>query len=245
MKRFLVVLLLLVALSTSAVRAPKGYAGRLYAGTLALYFTQKDVSRFICTTEPFEKITGGYHLVSAGHCVQGVPPGGVFSVADFIGGPLTPVKMMKAYRGDGLDFSEFELKTKRDYPVFVLGDEKDARIGDPTINPNFAAGLGKQLSLGWVASSILGSSSRCFSADDCMGDFIVQTFDAPGASGSAIVDARTHTVIGILVWQFDDALGFGVKPISLFYKFLAGPGQPHPVEHKTAIIMIFPGVEDE
>ena len=232
MRRFLALALifLLTALSSGAesIRAPRGFSGSLYKSVLALYGTKDGHTQFLCTAEPFEKISGGYHLLSAGHCVQLMPEGVAFFVSEQIGGPLTPVKMMKAYLGDGLDFSEFELKTDRKYSVFVLGDEHGARVGDAVLNPNFSAGVGKQLSHGLISSDILAVSPRCEA--DCSGDFIIQTFDAPGASGSAVVSVRTHQVIGIVINQFGDAIGFGVEPISKFYKFLAGPNQPHPAD---------------
>jgi hypothetical protein len=234
MKRLLAIVLALVfilagSVDANTLHAPRGFAGQLYKGTLALYARLEGQDQFVCTTEPFEKIPGGYHLISAGHCVQLMPIGVQFFVADDIGGPLTPVKMLKAYFGGGTDFSEFELQTKRKYPVFVLGDEHNARVGDRTINPNFSAGVAKQLSLGYVSSDILGVTSRC-PVDDCAGDFIVQSFDAGGASGSAVISARTHEVIGLIVIEFGANIGFGAEPISKFKKFLAGPNQPHPVE---------------
>lgn len=212
-----------------ALRPPEGYAGVLYASTLALYGTKDGTTRFLCTTEPFEKIHGGYHLVSAGHCVQLVPADVKFSVADDIGGPLTPVTVLKAYDGDGLDFSEFELKTSRKYSLFVIGDEHHAHVGDAVISPNFSVGLVKQLSLGVVSSDLMPVTSNC-PVNDCAGYFLVQMYGAPGLSGSAIVLARNHEVIGIAVEGFSDPIGFGVQPISAFPKFLAGPSQPHPEE---------------
>lgn len=242
MKRFLILILMLVLmalpLGADSIATPHGFAGKLYAGTLALYGTQDGVTKFICTAEPFEKIAGGYHLISAGHCVQLTPEDVQFSVADEIGGKLTPVKMLKAYLGNGIDFSEFELKTTRKYPVFRLGTDSDVRVGDRVINPNFSAGVVKQLSLGFVSSHTIPVSPRC-SSEDCAGAFIVQMFGAGGASGSAVVSERTHEVIGLVVWGFDANIGVGIEPISRFAKFMAGPNQPHPApEPDDSIIII-------
>ena len=231
MKRFLALTLLFLltvsSISAGDLQPPQGFTGKLYASTLALYATLNGEVHFICIAEPFEKINGGYHLISAGHCVQQIPDHVKFFVSDDIGGPLVAVTLLKAYEGDGLDFSAFELKTKKKYTMFVLGDEHDATIGDAIINPNFAAGIGKQLSLGHVSSDVLPITSRC-SEDGCAGDFVVQSYGAGGSSGSAVVDERTHRVIGLVVWGFDGILGFGVEPISKFHKFLVGPNQPHP-----------------
>jgi hypothetical protein len=232
MKRFVVSLMLfiLMGLSVSAdsLRAPRGWTGSMYKSTLALYGTKGGVTRFLCTAEPFEKIAGGYRLISAGHCVQLVPMDVQFSVAESIGGPLTPVKVLKAYLGDGYDFSEFELKTDRKYSLFILGDEHDSRVGDSVVNPNFAVGFGKQLSLGAVSSDILLVSSSC-PIDECAGSFLVQTYGAGGSSGSAVLSVKTRQVIGLITWSYGRGnVGFGVQPISTFYKFLVGPSQPHP-----------------
>lgn len=232
MKRSLIVALLCLfaGLFTCAesIKAPRGFVGEMYNSTLALYGVKDGTTRFLCTTEPFEKISGGYNLISAGHCVQSVPADVQFFVAEEIGGPLTSVKVLKAYLGDGLDFSEFELKTNHKYSVFVLGDEHDSRVGDPIINPNFALGLGKQLSFGTISSDVLSASPSC-PVDECAGSFLVQTYGGGGSSGSAVISAKTQQVIGLITWQANrGSIGFGVQPISTFYKFLADPNQPHP-----------------
>jgi hypothetical protein len=231
MKRFFALILICLfaasAISAGDIRAPRGFVGRMYASTLALYGYKQGATQFLCTAEPFEKISGGYTLISAGHCVQDVPEDVQFFVADSIGGVLTPVKVLKAYEGDGTDFSEFELKTKQKYALFVLGDEHDARVGDQVINPNFAAGLAKQLSVGQIGSDLLPISDEC-ATTTCAGDFIVHANGAGGSSGSAVVDVRTQQVVGIVVWGFNGILGLGVEPISNFYKFQVGPNQAHP-----------------
>lgn len=238
MKRIIAALLLPLLLLTlffvpafiraDSMKTPRGFAGQLWGSTLALYGTKGGTTHFLCTAEPFEKIAGGYHLISAGHCVQLVPQDVEFSVANEIGGSRTPVKVMKVYMGDGLDFAEFELMTDQKYTPFVLGDEHDVRIGEKIINPNFALGLGKQLSFGTVSSNILVPSQKC-PLYECSGSFLVQTYGAGGSSGSAVVSLKTHQVIGLIDWSYDKGtIGFGIQPISTFYKFLAGSTQPHP-----------------
>jgi hypothetical protein len=246
MKRILILALLFFALfgafpaRSQIIKPPKGFSGKLWAGTMALYGSLgQRPARMICTTTPIEKIKGGYQLLSAGHCVQAIPDGVQFFVADEVGGPLTPVTLIKAYFGGALDFSIFELKTTKKYPVFELGTESDLHIGDRTLNPNFSAALGKQLSVGRVSSMRLGKSPNC-PDEGCLGRFLVQEDAAPGASGSAVFSAKTHKIVGLAVYQFDDQVGFAVEPISLFAKFLAGPNQPHPGASKSAALSIPP-----
>ncbi len=239
MKRFLA-LALAIALSAlpigaGTIKPPKGFAGKLWASTLALYGTKDGTSQFLCTAEPIEKITEGYRLLSAGHCVQDVPSDIQFSVAEKIGGPRTVVQVVKAQESSDADFAIFDLITTKNYPVFAVGDESDARIGDHTINPNFALGLGEQLSPGTVSSLPLQKSKYCDSDDGCVGDFLVQEYAGPGASGSAVILERTHKIIGILVMEIaDEKIGFIVEPISKLTKFLAGPNQTHPADEDAS-----------
>lgn len=233
MKRFLIIALLFLLagfpMSADSIRAPKGFAGKLYAGTLAMYGQLGEKIYFLCTVEPYEKTANGYHLLTAGHCIQTNPIAVTYSVAEYIGGPRIPVTVTKAHFGDGFDFAILDLKTTAKYPLFELGDEKELRVGDRVISPNFSGGLVKQLSLGRVSSGIVAPSQRC-PADSCSGDYMVQMDGGPGGSGSAVVSAKTHKVVGLLVWEFDERVGFGVEPISHFAAFLKAPNQPHPAD---------------
>lgn len=233
MKKFLALALTLVlALGACAdsIKPPAGWAGDLWASTFALYGAKGSVHHFLCTAEPIAKIDGGYRLLTAGHCVQDTPADLQFSVAEEIGGARAPITLVKAFLSADLDFALFDLKTTKNYKVFALGDEKDLSIGDETINPNFADGLGKQLSFGTVSSMLLATSEDC-PADGCNGNFMVQEYAGPGASGSAVLSAKTHKVVGILVFELEQGqVGFAVEPISLFAKFLAGLNQPHPAD---------------
>lgn len=238
MKRLLALALALVlSLPIGAINHPKGFEGKLWASTLALYGTKGKDTRFICTAEPIEKIDGGYRILSAGHCVQEQPAGVTFSIAEEINGPTLPVTLVKAYDGDGMDFSLFDLKTTKTYQLFELGDENELSIGDQTINPNFSLGLGKQLSRGIVSSMPMGNNQEC---DDgsCVGKFLVQQYAGPGASGSAIISAKSHKVVGLLVSEFGAQVGFAIEPMSMFAKFLAGPGQMRKSDKAVVIELV-------
>jgi hypothetical protein len=235
---FLLGLVLAVATFAAPIQAPTGWAGQLWGSTLALYGTKGTVTHFLCTAEPIEKIDGGYRLLTAGHCVQETPAGLQFSVSEEIGGPKTNVTLVKVRLESPIDFAIFDLKTTKDYTVFPLGNEADLQIGDATLNPSFALGLGKQLSPGVVSAAPLVASEGCTPADRCVNDFLVQEFAGPGASGSAVLSVKTHQVVGLLVWEFGQGnVGYGVEPISLFSAFMAGPNQPHPQEAATAAVV--------
>lgn len=236
MKRTLVLaLLLLTGLSVGAdsIRAPKGFIGQLWNGTLALYGQKGKSTHFLCTAEPIAKIKGGYRLLSAGHCVQELPANIKFFVANEISGEMFPVTVVKAHDGinsdDEIDFATFDFMTTKHYPVFELGTDRDLRVGDKVINPHFALGLGKQISYGIISSATLVKSDECME-NGCLGNFLVQDYAGAGASGSAVLSAKTHKVIGILVFEFGAQVGFAVEPISRFQTFLDAPVQAHPVE---------------
>ena len=231
MKRYLiaVVLFLLAGLTLRAdtIRPPTGFVGKVWHSTFALYDMDDNPSSFTCTAEAIAKTPEGYTLLSAGHCAEDVK---TFAVSEEIGGPLMPVTVKKAYRGHGkdtADFTLFELKTTRKYPVMQIGTDDDLRVGTRVINVHFAEGAGEQLSYGYISSQPLLSSRICTPEDDgCLGNFFVQEFTGRGASGSAVVSLKTHKIIGLMVTLFREGnMGAGIEPISLFSKFLAGPNQ--------------------
>ena len=212
----------------NTLRPPSGFDGKMWDSTLALYGTMGDTTRFLCTAEVIEKVKdGSYILLSAGHCVQTIPAGIQFSVSDDVGGPRTDVTMLKAYMKADIDMAIFALKTTKNYTVMELGDSTDLQVGEEVVNPNFALGLGKQLSHGAISSDVLQPSGAC--DEDCSGYFLIQAYGAGGSSGSAVISERTHKLIGIVIWRApNDNIGLGVEPISKFAAFMAGPNQPHP-----------------
>jgi hypothetical protein len=237
---FIFTIVLAVATLASSINPPTGWMGQMWGSTLALYGTKGSTTHFLCTAEPIEKIDGGYRLLTAGHCVQETPAGLQFSVAEEIGGVRTPITLVKARLEAPIDFAIFDLKTTKTYTVFPLGDESELQVGDNTINPNFALGIGKQLSPGVVSALPLVPSEGCTPTEGCVGDFMVQEYAGPGTSGSAVLSVKTHKVVGLLVWEFGQGnVGLGVEPISQFAAFMAGPNQPHPTaDTETADVSV-------
>lgn len=231
MKRFLLILLAMVLLSlpTAAnIGEPKGFLGRAYTSTLALYAIADDANVFDCTATVYDKIESGYLLITAGHCFQELPEGLKFAVSDQIGGVLTPVKVLKVREEGNIDFAQLELDTKKVYPVMQLGDESTLTIGDPIIDVNFASGLGKQISFGNISTKELIPTKYCPEA--CRDGFLVQIFGANGSSGSVLISKKTHKVVGVVIANFggDAIVGMEAEPISEFQTFLQRPTQAHP-----------------
>jgi hypothetical protein len=201
------------------IGAPSGFAGKVYDATFALYHRNpKGDDTFICTATAFEKIPGGYNLLSAGHCVDGTPAEDIFTVSDDLGHPAVPVRVVKARReANGEDFAVFELKTAGKYSVIPLGDERDTRVGDETLNVNFALALGKQFTRGMVASAGIYKFPKYFLVDE---------YGNHGASGSAVVSAKTHRIIGVTIGMTGEAgVGLFIERISTFPEFLLAPDE--------------------
>lgn len=227
MKRILSALLaavLFVAPAFADVKPLKGFDKKVYDGSFALYASSHQLGirdRFICSAQAIKKVDGGYFLLSAGHCTpansEELPPDMEFSVAEDLGGDLTPVVLVQAAleNSTGLDYSEFYLRTNKQYPVMELGDESDARLGDKTIDVNFSLALAKYVSYGRVSSEVSKDG-------EAKGRLGVDQFDSHGASGSSVVDERTKKVIGIVVAGVDGATtATWVEPISRIKKILA------------------------
>ena len=252
MKKFLLVLLAMVLLSfpvNSTVGEPKGFLGKAFSSTVALYGTDNK-DHFDCTASIYDQVPNKLHndylIISAGHCVQEVPNGVTFSIADNIGGKLVPVKLLKVREDGNMDFAQFELVTDKTYPVIGLGDENTLKVGDAVINVNFADGIGKQLSTGRVSTQGLIPTRDC--PEECRDGFLVQVDGAGGSSGSAIISKKTHKIVGLVVWGFDVNVGLGVEPISRFQTFLQMPTQEHPVtalDEMTIIIQKSISISEE
>jgi S1-C subfamily serine protease len=162
-------------------------------------------------------------LIGAGHCV-GKSSGLTYAVADDVSGDSTPVTVVKSEFDKKFDFAIFELKTDKVYPVIPLGTLDGVSIGDDVIDVNFSLTAAKQLSLGKVSAAEL-----LFDGITVPGYFIAQFFGSEGASGSAVISAATHKIIGIATLQFSDDneaqidVGMGVESIDNFQEFLRAP----------------------
>lgn len=246
MKKFLITVLAALLLSlpiSSSIGEPRGFLGTVFSNTVALYATLDNKNHFDCTASIYDQVPNKNHndylLITAGHCVQDIPASVVFSIADQIGGKLVPVTLLKAREDDAtaMDFAQFELITDKTYPIISLGDESTLRVGDKVINVNFARGIGKQISLGYVSTQNLISTTEC--PDECVDGFMVQIYGGNGSSGSAVISKKTHKIVGIVVSGFDQNIGLGAEPISRFQTFLQEPTQAHPPEEYAWLRELF------
>jgi hypothetical protein len=186
--------------------------------------TKKHEEPFVCTGFIFQADATGYLIMSAGHCVDKDPADSTYSVAEQIGSPTMPVECVFARLVQGKDYGDvsiFHLTTTKKYPVLELGDESSEHLGSEIINPNFALGLSKQLAKGQIVSEPIGGLESC---DMCQGQFILHETAGRGASGSPVISAVTHKVVGILVGEIE-LDGYTVEPISTAIQVRQEPNQ--------------------
>ena len=211
--------------------------------TFALYgqrddpTTKKHYQPFLCTAFIFQKDATGYLLLSAGHCIEGSPVDSTFAVAEQMGGELHSVTPVSARKESVDDYVVFHWTTDRVYPVLQLGDEITESIGSAEINPNFSFGVVKQLAHGVISSDLIDKPDIISDCDVCVGRFILEEMAGGGASGSPVISATTHKVIGVLVIQLETA-GFGIEPISTVKAAMQRPNQFKDL-HKIRIGDIF------
>ena len=234
-RRGLITLLIsgLLALTPNAqagIKQPRnGFDKKLEKATFALYVKQyndETVPRFTCTAIAYQKIKGGYLLLSAGHCIDNRDDAAFFVRTDVDDSlPFLPVTVVKYDFDKDNDFSILELDTKLSFPTIQLGSEDELAIGDKIENISFALGVAKQFNNGYVASEVLKDNDASKQSDKLLvGHFLVEVDGAGGSSGSAIVSKRSHHVVGVLTTGFPDAqIGMGIEPISKFYAFRADP----------------------
>lgn len=150
-------------------------------------------STFHCTATVVETNGDGhYQALTAGHCFHS--PEAKYYVADDIGDNpvLREVKLLKYESTDRYDYALLTFSSLRTYPVIRLNG-KDAgipAIGTPVLNVNFGEGVGRATLEGKVAS-------KGAKVETLKNRYLVSIGIGPGASGSAIVDANTHEIVGL------------------------------------------------
>ncbi len=246
MKRILAALLLTLFLAVGTfaktISEPKGFTKKLYDASYALYATSADrgftTPRFICTVTNIEKFQEGYLFLGAGHCTSVNPELSddmQFFVATDLDHIPQPVELLTArmkenfkpteVAGNQLDYALFYLKTKAKLPTIDLGDEGSLRIGDKTINVNYSLGLTKYVAPGIVSSKVALKGESA-------GFFGVQMFMSHGASGSSVVDVKTHKIVGLVIAGEDGAtVPAWIEPISTIRAALATTDLAYLIAH--------------
>jgi hypothetical protein len=215
------------SLSGKNIGEPKGFDNKVFHASMAMYASSELAGitspRFICTVTAYKKVDKGYLIIGAGHCTSAndqLPPDMKYYASENLVSPVTSMggmavqqvvsmQLIKAELTDNYDYAIYFLPTDKKLPVIPLGDERDLKVGDKTVNVNFSLSAAKITSPGVIVSQE-GSPNLP------PGAFLVQEFDSHGASGSAIVSEKTHKIIGIVVAGWDGStMPTIVEPISL------------------------------
>lgn len=224
---------LLGAQETNRTKMSKEHQ-RAYDASLALYGEKGDVAHFLCTTTVIAKRPGAYLLLTAGHCVTGkdLPQDLKFYVSEQIvdqpvigNANLQPVSVLKAENSDKYDFALLELDSQKEYSVIPLADpDKAPQVEDKVYVVNFSLGVAKQVALGVVASDVIPNQGSEGDCAPCKGRYLVHLFGAPGASGSAVIDEKTHEIVGVVEIEFpNETMGLGVETMKAFQEWLSIP----------------------
>jgi len=229
-----------IASTFAGIKPPRGKFERNFENaSFALYVEKNGEQHFTCTATAYEKIKGGYLLISAGHCIDG-RDNLKFSVRTDVNDalPYMPVKVVKYALTEKLDFSILEFDTNDKYPTIQIGSEEDLAVGDAIENVSFALGIAKQFNNGYVATDLLHSNEETsgYSSMWLLNHFLVEVDGGPGSSGSAIVSKDKHQIVGLLVAGMrGEQIGHCIIPMSEFYAFRADPqyNSPHPARPET------------
>ena len=153
---------------------------------------------FTCTgTVIANPAPGEYIGLSAGHCIdwddeknyyvsEGIEPDAV----------LRNVEIVKSENDKRYDYVVFTFHSAHDFAVVDLNgpDDLQPAVGTPVVNSNFALGIGKELLEGKVVSEALSAPAL----DGDKQRYLVSIGIGPGASGSPVVDAKTHKIVGLV-----------------------------------------------
>ena len=228
MKRLLSILticflMILFPIRSYSIQKPKGFAGKVYDATYSLYgrMPGKQIQH-LCTATLFRKRGDGYDLLSAGHCVALVPEVISYFVSSQVHGKEIPVTLYKFRYNGAIDFSIFHMKSDKQLPFIPVDSEASYHLGDTVLNVNFTKDIAKLFYVGRIASDNMIASENC---DQCKGFYIADLRGYEGASGSAVISAKTHKIIGTVSIAFPNNVGVGIAPMSLFPKFLSEPSE--------------------
>jgi Trypsin-like peptidase domain len=162
----------------------------------------KFVAKPICTGTVIRREETTYLGVSTGHCV--VPElynkGYEYYVSDTVGDNpvLNKITIMKWDNSDRYDYLVFMFHSLRARPAIDMAgkDEDIPAIGTEVLNANFSLGIVKQVTEGKVLSGRITADRT--DNKYMAGRYFVSIGIGPGASGSAVVDKKTHKIVGLV-----------------------------------------------
>ena len=186
------------------------YAGKQECGYKVVdsFFGPVDVwscefeTHFTCTGTVIQTDgRGGYTGLTAGHCFSYalMDKGVKYYISDSLSEHpvLHGIVLQKFAHEPRYDYAVFTFHSLKNYPtVEVNKDEPIPAVGTEIENVNFSLGVVKQFVEGKIVSEQI-TGQEDVEMDDLKGRFFVGIGVGPGASGSAIVDKKTHKIIGL------------------------------------------------
>ena len=173
-------------------------------------WTCKFVEHFTCTATVIDSIPSeggknGYIAVTAGHCFDESKIEEYY-VGDAVTDKpvLYKVAVQKFENDDRYDYGVITFEAAKRYPVIDIGspDAELPPVGTDIYNSNFSLGVVKELVEGKITSKVVQSTEGGLCGVSCRGRFFVSIFAGPGASGSAIIDPKTQTIVGFVEAYF-------------------------------------------
>jgi hypothetical protein len=141
---------------------------------------------------------GQYVALTAGHCFDWKEINNYY-ISDGVGDKpvMHKATVQKFANDERYDYALVRFESIRSHPAIAIEkiDAEGPAIGTQVININFSYGVVKQVMHGEVNSEII-KSTEGGDCESCRGRYLVSIGLGPGASGSAVVDAKTHEIIG-------------------------------------------------
>jgi hypothetical protein len=156
--------------------------------------------RFTCTATIIfaDPEQGQYMALTAGHCFDWKEIDNYY-VSDGVGEKpvMHKVTVQKFEADERYDYAVLTFKSLRPHPAIELEtmSADGPALGTKVINVNYSYGIVKQTMRGEVNSEII-KNTEGGECGMCKGRYLVSIGIGPGASGSAVVDANTHQIIG-------------------------------------------------
>jgi hypothetical protein len=151
---------------------------------------------------------GEYMAITAGHCFDWKELDNYY-VSDGINEkPVMHKAIVQKFENDErYDYAVLTFRSLRPHPAIELEvmDADGPALGTKVININYSLGIVQQVMHGEVNSAIIQSTEGGECAM-CRGRYLVSIGIGPGASGSAVVDADTHKIVGFAEGHFPDTM---------------------------------------
>ena len=152
-------------------------------------------TKFTCTATVIGQLDEHVYVgLTAGHCFDRAVKDEYYVADDVQDKPVVHrIQLVKFEVDDRYDFAVFQFHSLQDYvPIDLNGRDEDTPIiGTEIVNINISKGVGKEHLEGKVVSAAM-------TVDGMKSRYMVSVGVGPGASGSAVVDAKTHKIVGLV-----------------------------------------------